>query len=71
MRTLPPFVAVVVVADVVVELEEVDAVLVAVATAAEGVLEVFFFLGMGEEATRVRRERDRMVDEKCMSAVSC
>jgi hypothetical protein len=38
------------------------------AAEAEEVLEAAFFLGMGEDATRARSERERMVDEKRMFA---
>jgi hypothetical protein len=41
---------------------------VADAQAAE-VLDAAFFLGRGEEATRARRDRERMVDEKRIFAV--
>lgn len=44
-------------------------VAVAAATLADVVLEACFFLGIGEEATRARRERERMVDEKRIFAV--
>jgi uncharacterized protein YaiL (DUF2058 family) len=57
VRTLPSAAAVTV---------ELD-VTVAAATLAEEVLEAAF-LGMGEEATRPRREKKRMVDEKRMFA---
>ena len=60
MRTLPPAAAVAV--------EVLLAAAVAVAEAADEVEDAAFFLGIGEEATRARRERERMVDEKRMFA---
>lgn len=64
MRTLPSAAAV--------TLEVLDAApaaqAVAVATAEE-VLEAAFFLGIGEDAARARRERERMVAEKRMLAI--
>jgi len=56
VRTLPPAAA------------EAFEVLVAAAAVAV-VLDATFFLGKGEEATRARRERERMVDENRMFAV--
>jgi hypothetical protein len=64
VRTLPPAAAV--------TLEVLDAGTVAQAVAvatAEAVLDAAFCLGKGEDATRARREREKMVAEKRMFAV--
>jgi len=69
VRTEPSAAAVTVEA-VEVEFEVLAAALVVAATAAaEVVEEACFFLGMGEEAARARREGERMVGEKRMFTV--
>jgi len=69
VRTEPSAAAVTVEA-VEVEFEVLAAALVVAATAAAVVVEVAcFFLGMGEEAARARREGERMVGEKRMFTV--
>jgi hypothetical protein len=52
-----------------VEFDVVATAAVAAATLAEEVLEACFFLGIGEDATSARRERDRMTGEKRIFAV--
>ena len=63
MRTLPSAAA------VTVDAEVLTVAAVAVAEVADEVEDTAFFLGIGEEATRARRESERMVDEKRMFAV--
>ena len=74
MRTLPPAAAAAVDVLAAASVAAAAAALVAVAAVAaapqaDEVLEAAFFLGIGEEATRARRERERIVDEKRMFAV--
>jgi len=71
VRTLPSAAAVTVevlaAAEVAADAADVE-VAVAAAAQVEEVVDTAFFLGRGEEATRARRERERIVDEKRMFA---
>ncbi len=76
MRTLPSAAAVTVEVLAAAEVtadeaaaEVASAIAVVADALAVEVLDAAFFLGRGEEATRARRDRERMVDEKRIFAV--